>query len=125
MLRANLHPCYHLNSESSLCTLPVREFSSSAFIQSSPGCFCVRLSDPIPLPCNAGKTLEPTEQILPHDLLRLFSAGQSFSLYVLPFSPLLKGNFQDLVTEIFTTHLLSLLPKTKYSSLSLHFLLKI
>ena len=57
---------------------------------------------PIPLPCNAGNVgayLQP--------------------IYV--FSPLLEGYFQDPVTEILTIHLLSLLPKTMYSSLSLHF----
>lgn len=37
------------------------------------------------------------------------------------FSPLLEGYFHNLVTKIYTCHLLSVHPKIMYSSLSLHF----
>ena len=56
---------------------------------------------PIPLPCNAGNVgayLQP----------------------ICVFSPLLEGYFHNPFTKIYTCHLLSLLPKIMYSSLSLH-----
>ena len=59
---------------------------------------------PIPLPCNAGKTLKPTWRIR-----RL--------------GPLLEGYFHNPFTKICTVHLLSLHRVTMYSSLSLHFLI--
>lgn len=98
MLRANLHPWYHLNSENYLCALPVREL------------FCASLTynaaAPLPIlsPCNVGSTLEPTEKSL-------------------LFGPLLKGYFHNSSAKIYTSHLLSLPSDTMYSSLSLHFLI--